>query len=81
MRSAGSDRRFLSQSAVFGDALAVSNGHKVCFSAKSRKKRASSDQKHLKKKTIKIKTFFFQKSETTKMPLNLRVNLENHDVF
>ena len=81
MRSAGSDRRFLSQSAVFGGALAVSNGHKVCFSAKSRKKRASIDQKHLKKKTIKIKTGFFPKSETTKMPLNLRVNLENHDVF
>ena len=81
MRSAGSDRRFLSQSAVFGDALAVSNGHKVCFSAKSRKKRASIDQKHLQKKDSQNKKHFFQKSENTKMPLNLRVNLENHDVF
>ena len=27
------------------------------------------------------KNMLFQKSENTKMPLNLRVNLENHDVF
>ena len=37
--------------------------------------------KNTLKKTVKIKSIFFQKSETTKMPLNLRVNLENHDVF
>ena len=33
------------------------------------------------KKDNQNKNFFFQKSETTKMHLNLRVNLENHDVF
>ena len=33
------------------------------------------------KKDNQNKKQFFQKSETTKMPLNLRVNLENHYVF
>ena len=37
--------------------------------------------KNTLKKTVKIKNIFFQKSETTKMPLNLRVHLENHDAF
>ena len=33
------------------------------------------------KKDNQNKKHFFQKSKTTKMPLNLRVKLENHDVF
>ena len=33
------------------------------------------------KNEAEIKKSFFQKSENTKMPLNLRVKLENHDVF
>ena len=33
------------------------------------------------KKDSQNKKHFFQKSENTKMPLNLRVNLENHDIF
>ena len=37
--------------------------------------------KNTLKKDNQNKNIFFQKSETTKMPLNLRVNLENHDVF
>ena len=37
--------------------------------------------KNTLKKDNQNKNVFFQKSETTKMPLNLRVNLENHDVF
>ena len=35
---------------------------------------------HLKNEA-EIKNRFFQKSENTKMPLNLRVKLENLDVF
>ena len=34
-----------------------------------------------KKESKNKKHLFFQKSENTKMPLNLRVNLENPDVF
>ena len=33
------------------------------------------------KNDVEIKIVFFQKSENTKMPLNLRVKLENFDVF
>ena len=54
---------------------------KYVFQQNHEKSEHQSIKNTFKKKTTKIKTVFFQKSETTKMPLNLRVNLENHDVF